>query len=347
MLLSISIPNPMSSRDCNRVISGIARTHCHESNGVPDALICLMVSFLNLWDRFSLTVEEMRKLYYRCFYGRGTSFNITPITFGKLLIRCRLNAVRTGNLVQLRFSVDLPSKARHIGGFFKINHYPLEEMRLNEASFKRIEGRDRMVDEIQCSLVDLDSLLESKDLSFSRYVDIRQVQYAESGPIKDFDGMPPLNKYWKYQWSIQEEELNQLYESKRLLTLGTTKSIGWGLRCVFREASDPLVIRIRRPYLPVQIRCTGLKVNLRSTIKMKDGNTVEFEMETDPFTHCKNVGVYRTVSTGVSRDNILNATSIILDIEWELINPRDYRMQIYTSDWARLGINDNKQTLSD
>ena len=138
--------------------------------------------------------------------------------------------------------------------------------------------------------------------------------------------------------------MKQLCQSGLRLILRTTNSIGWSLQCGFRGGSDPFVIGIRRPYLPVKIWCTSLHVHVRSTIEMKDGNSLEFEMETDPLTK---TGGCRIVPTGVSRDNILNAVSIILNIEWELINPRDYNMKIYTSDWATLGINDNKPTLSD
>ena len=348
----------LTSRHCHLVISGFTRHHYSNLNAVPLAIIALMASFLNLWQHFRFTEEQLgkvRKVTTGCdtlIYFHDVRIQHMPSISISLRIRVSVGYDPWRGKYVVDFWLDFKDLPHvdFIGGYFDFC-WPQKEN--DWISFSRSGSFDRDGTQKSDGLVEGTKVIsifecrELKEFAFSMYFDVQQIAF-KSGPLEDIDNLSPLKGYGRHQWIIDGEELSKLIQGDEVVR-GYLDG-GWDLYLWNRLRFGDLSLYLRSPFVPlyvsefdVRIKGIGTIQNKRNKstydLRCNAGKTRRFEFEN--VIH-KNINYPPTV-LDLTYNQVQMASSITLEIEWEVIKVVGFEEDVDCSDvdksvWKDLGI---------
>lgn len=337
----------LTSRQCRLAVSWFTRHEYPDENAVPLAIIYLMASFLNLWQYFRFTEEQLEKL--RTISSRG-DIRFIPIQDVRVLNRdfklqiiARARPVRDRNKiigygVYLELDCDRYTDdqldVEMIAGYFGIQPGKFEagwvhfdrNFRLNDCPIFFQPGFDELTGYIplsHCRSLDL--------CHFSIYFDVQQITFYKDSGIENISNpLPPLKGYGRHKWIIEDKELFVFQ------LCGTTRmnmEEGWCLLLQYRAGS--IQMNLHHPFLPADVDGYDVKITGMSIVKNRRNDTkyhlraksgaarrTEFEhiLTFPPFRDQESYTTnWRTLKIGFNYKHLCMASSITLEVQWEII----------------------------
>ena len=228
---------------CELRVSGYTRKHYPNWSAVPVAIIALMSTFIDLWQRYRLTKDQLLKLHQVSddisIVIPFTTVSIYNISF-QLCISATLPA--ESSEVELEFVAERPDHIEFIGGYFYCCSRGFERQFIPyQRSIQ--DGEHVYLDDFRT--IPLSECKTLSDLAFSIYFDVQQIKYAETVGIDNLDNFPPLKGYGECQVVIEEEDLTDLTNYVNIPFIVDT----WTIHLhVDQQRKELEIIRCRRSF---------------------------------------------------------------------------------------------------